>query len=142
MKREETLKVLNRILRKKEDEMERLQASIDAMRITIREVESVDDDEVTTPQQGTYKKELTDAMSSILAEYGPLHRTVILDKLQARGHHIGGGVRTIGSYLSMDDRFKNVGKGMWALVTSPENQSPSRNGHDKQAAFIIAQDAS
>ena len=138
MKREETLKVLNRILRKKEDDMEQLMESINALRIAIREVESADDDGTTTPQKGTYKQELTDAMDHILAEYGPLHRTVILDKLQARGHHVGGGVRTVGAYLSLDDRFKNVGKGIWGLAASPENPVLSRNGHVKQFEFVVA----
>ena len=71
MKREETLKVLDRILQQREKDMEALQTAIDGLRIAIAEVERATDDAVTTPQKGTYKQELTDAMYAILFEYGP-----------------------------------------------------------------------
>ena len=97
-----------------------LQIAIDGLRIAIAEVERATDDAVTTPQKGTYKQELTDTMYAIVSEYGPLHRNGILAKVKERGLHVGGGVSTVGSYLSVDDRFKNVGKGMWTLEQEPQ----------------------
>ena len=119
MKREDTIKVLDRILQQREKDMEALQTAIDGLRIAIAEVERATDDAVTTPQKGTYKQELTDTLYVILFEYGPLHRNAILEKVRERGLHVGGGISTVGSYLSVDDRFKNVGKGMWRLVEEP-----------------------
>ena len=119
MKREETLKVLDRILQQRKKDMEALQTAIDGLRIAIAEVERATDDAVTTPQKGTYKQELTDTLYGILFEYGPLHRNAILEKVKERGLHVGGGISTVGSYLSVDDRFKNVGKGVWTLVEEP-----------------------
>ena len=58
-------------------------------------------------------------MYAILFEYGPLHRNAILEKVRERGLHVGGGISTVGSYLSVDDRFKNAGKGVWTLVEEP-----------------------
>ena len=124
MKRQETIRVLTRILQQKESEMVSLQASIDGLRIAIHEVECVYDDAITTPQQGTFKQTITNAMYDILREHGPLHRNTILGKIQERGLHIGGGVSTVGSYLSTDERFKNVGKGKWALTGPPMEPMP------------------
>ena len=120
MKREETIKVLARILQRKEMDMEALQVAISSLRNAIREVELAEDDFVTTPHKGTFREEITGAMRKTLEEHGPLHRNVILEKVSARGLHIGGGIRTVGAYLSADERFKNVGKGIWALTEETE----------------------
>ena len=45
--------------------------------MAIREVEAMDDDWFSKPQQGTFKQEITDAMCDALKD-GPLHRSVIL----------------------------------------------------------------
>ena len=121
MKRAETTKVLRGILQQKESELAALEASISSLRIAIQEVELADDSWFTKPQSGTFKQEITDAMYDALKD-GPLHRKVIMEKLKARGIYVGGGVRTVGAYLSVDDQFKNVGKGIWTL------EPPSVNG--------------
>ena len=115
MKREETIKVLTRILEKKKGDMDALRISIDSLRIAIHEVESAEDGFITAPHKGTFKEEITSAIQEVLAD-GPLHRSVILAKIQERGLYIGGGIRTVGAYLSTEDDFKNVGKGLWALA--------------------------
>ena len=122
MKRDETIKVLSRILQQRENDMDALQAAIEGLRIAIAEVERATDDAVTTPQKGTYKQELTDAMYGILCEHGPLHRNTILEKVKELGLHVGGGVSTVGSYLSVDDRFKSAGKGTW-MVSPPPSEA-------------------
>ena len=56
-----------------------------------------------------------------------MHRQIIYDRLKERGVHVGGQkpVNTIGSYLSVDPRFSNVGRGMWDLTRGPkEDVSP------------------
>lgn len=116
MKRVETIKVLLRILDQKEKDLDTLQKSIEGLRIAIQEVENAADNMVTMPQKGTYKEEITSAMREIIAQHGPLHRNVILEQLHERGVHVGGGIRTVGSYLSVDDQFRNIGRGIWALT--------------------------
>ena len=125
MKREETIKVLTRILEKKEGDMNALRISIDSLRIAIHEVESAEDDFITAPHKGTFKEEITEAIHEALNEHGPLHRSAILEKVQDRSLYVGGGVRTVGAYLSSDDRFKNVGKGIWTLAEEPQAEISS-----------------
>ena len=137
MKREETIRVLNGILQKKEKDVAELQASIQGLKIAIREVEMAIDSVATTPQRGTFREALTDAMVEILAECGPLHRNDIAEKIRERGLHVGGGVRTIGSYLSVEERFRNVGKGIWGLRPEETNEETNHsNGHDDNAPPI------
>ena len=124
MRKTETLKTINRILKRRESELKNLQATVAALRTTLRELEDTEDDLFNKSQNGTYQSTITDAIVEVLAD-GPLHRSVVLERIEARGVHVGGGVRTIGVYLSKDDRFVNVGKGVWAL-----EQSPAMNGDD------------
>ena len=78
----------------------------------------------------SYARELTDAMHDILEKHGPLHRNVIYDRVRERGIHIGGAkpVNSIGSYLSTDTRFKNVGKGMWDLARKETKHGQNGTG--------------
>ena len=71
---------------------------------------------------GTYAQELTDAIHDTLFSERPLHRNVILERVTERGIHVGGAkpMNSIGSYLSTDQRFKNVGKGVWTLTEKPQ----------------------
>ena len=124
MKRAETIKTLTRILQQREIELAILQTTIAGLQMAIREVEVMDDDWFSKPQQGTFKQEITDAMCDALKD-GPLHRSVILKKIQEHGLHVGGGVRTLGAYLSMGQQFKNVGKGKWSLISPDESPSPN-----------------
>ena len=117
MRKTETIKTINRILKRRESELKDLQTTVAALRATLRELEDAEDDLFGKPQNGTYQSTITDAIVEVLAD-GPLHRSVILERIEARGVHVGGGVRTIGVYLSKDDRFVNVGKGMWTLEQS------------------------
>ena len=67
--------------------------------------------------KGTVGQELGGAIFSILTFDRPLHRKDILTRVQERGLHVGGDnpVNAVGAYLSVDDRFKNVGQGVWTL---------------------------
>ena len=60
------------------------------------------------------------AMTEILRREGPLHRREIHDRLVEMGVHVGGRdpVNNVGAHLSTDERFRNVGRGMWDLASS------------------------
>ena len=64
-------------------------------------------------------------------------RHLDLGRANERGIHIGGQnpVNTIGSYLSLDDQFKNVGKGIWTLGEEPMAEIPSSD--NDAASFSI-----
>ena len=135
MKRMETIKVLTKIMQEKEKELFALQESIKVLRGAIREVELANDDTVTTPHNGTAKQEITDAIYDILLQHGPLHRDVILEKVRAMGIHVSG-INTLASYLSGDDRFKNIAKGTWALKEELR-ETDSSNTEGRQAAINL-----
>ena len=72
----------------------------------------------------TYTDILTDAIVEVLEIEQPLHRNLILERVQAKGVHVAGlePVKSLGAHLSADPRFKNVSRGIWALVGNGENQ--------------------
>ena len=87
-------------------------------------------DESNTDSVGSHTDVVTDAIADILTEEGkPLHRSVILERIQAKGIYVGGHkpVNTLGSYLSLDPRFMVVGRGVWALVDSPKESDESEH---------------
>lgn len=130
MKRKDTINTLNNILQRKQKDLEGLQATIEGLRIAIREVETTEVEFVTTPQKGSFRETMTDAMYAALKERGPLHRSIILAEILDRGIHVGGGINTVSAYLSVDERFKNVSRGVWAAADSAEESVPvSLNGH-------------
>lgn len=70
----------------------------------------------------THGEEITSTIEQLLIAEQPLHRSVILERVQSKDIYIGGNspMNAISSYLSLDPRFKPVGRGMWALVTQPD----------------------
>ena len=76
---------------------------------------------VPTPRPNSHSAELTGTIEVILLEERPLHRRVILERVTQRGIYVGGEkpLASLGSYLSMDRRFKNVGRGIWTLTDEP-----------------------
>lgn len=75
---------------------------------------------VTRPRNGTFGTQINAAIEAILREERPLHRTVILERLVARGIHVGGEkpLNALSSYLSIGDNFKTEGTktGIWTLI--------------------------
>lgn len=115
-------------LRAKVNRLERKKREIDeqvaALHTTIRVFEDDAEDD-TTESRGD---ELRDAIFSILQdESGPLHRTVIYERVVGRGLAVLGKnpVNTLGSHLSLDGRFLNVGRGLWELA-DPAKTAPLR----------------
>ena len=66
--------------------------------------------------------DLRNAVEEILAAEGPLHRREVHDRLVEMGVHVGGQdpVNNVGAHLSIDERFRNVGKGVWELARQDE----------------------
>ena len=72
-------------------------------------------------REGGTDNDLRNAIADILASDGPLHRREIHDRLLEMGVRIGGrdSVNNVGAHLSIDQRFRNVGRGMWDLTEPP-----------------------
>ena len=69
----------------------------------------------------TVHEGITTAIVAVLNPDKRLHRDDIKESIKAMGVHVSGDtdekqVMTVGSYLSRDDRFKSLGKGMWMLA--------------------------
>ena len=79
-------------------------------------------DSFIPPQNETLKTQLTNAIYECLLREGPLHRKTILDRVSHMGIQIGvkSPLSSLASYLSIDERFVNVGKGIWALAGQVE----------------------
>ena len=73
---------------------------------------------VPRKSESSYAATITDAIEQVLLEERPLHRSEILARVSARGVYVGGTkpIASLGSYLSVDNRFKNVGRGVWTLT--------------------------
>ena len=82
-------------------------------------------DSVTRTQTRTFKEQLTSAIHEALLREGPLHRKTILNRVSSMGIQIGltNPLASLASYLSTDDRFVNVGKGIWALAGQATNST-------------------
>ena len=99
-----------------------LVTKLDGINSAISTVGSLADDSftdsVTRPQTGTFKEQLTGAIHEALLREGPLHRKTILNRVSSMGIQIGltKPLASLASYLSTDERFVNVGKGIWALA--------------------------
>ena len=91
-----------------------------AMNVVITMLEN-EENGVTANSEPNHGDMVTDTIEQILTQEQPLHRSVILERVQGAGVHIGGSMplNSISSYLSTDPRFKVAGRGMWGLVERP-----------------------
>ena len=76
---------------------------------------------VTLPTEGTYTAVLTGLIYELLLAERPLHRKVILERLEAEGIFVSGQdkLRTLSAHLSHDDRFTPTERGFWTLANPP-----------------------
>ena len=92
--------------------------------IAMYEEEQAANAKSATPRNGTFGAQLNDAIEAILREESPLHRKVVLERVIARGIHVGGKnpMNKMSTYLSQSDRFKPDGRksGVWTLVEDAE----------------------
>ena len=69
--------------------------------------------------------QIKDAIYEILQAEHPLHRKVILERVQALGLRVGGKnpLHTLGSHLSTDPRCQPTEtRGVWTLATEPDTE--------------------
>ena len=131
-------------LRTKALELDALYESISRRRDALQEVIQMYEQDVNnadaTDDGLTHKDELTNAIEEILTEEQPLHRGTILERVREKGVYVGGKnpVNSLSSYLSIDPRFRAVGRGMWALVkllnqegiaAAPDNSKTPMSGN-------------
>ena len=133
MSRESTIRDLRVKARQLEQMKRAIDKQVEAIYTTLRVFELNGDE--TLESVSEYAQEITDAMYDVLLIERPLHREIILTRVQERGISIGGEkpVNTIGSYLSRDDRFRGAGnKGFWTLAEEPHPEPSDEtynNGH-------------
>lgn len=143
MSRESTIRDLRTKARQLETKKRDIDKQVEAIYTTLRIFEQ-NGDVPSTPSVSPYAAELTNAMYDILVTERPLHRTIILARVQERGIHVGGQkpVNTVGTYLSIDNRFRNAGRGIWTLTTEPQpvlnaDELQPNNGHLRDRSEII-----
>lgn len=142
MSRESTIRDLRAKIRQWEVQKRRIDEELAAMHTALRVFENMGvqmggQDEVTS-RHSSYSIELTNAIHDILVHERPLHRSTIRDRVEERGIYVGGTnpINSIGSYLSIDDRFKNVGRGLWTLTEEPtSHKSGPRIEHHDELEF-------
>ena len=130
MSDEDVIRNLEAKMRGKEESRRRLDEVIAAMALTIRVLREERDTADRSPgsRPDSHSAELRDAIYAVLQVERPLHRKVILERVTQAGIYVGGKnpLAALGSYLSMDRRFKSVARGVWTLVEEPG----SGNGND------------
>ena len=123
MSDEDVIRNLESRMRGKEEERRRLDEVIAAMSLTIRVLKAEQDTADRNPgsRPDSHSAELRDAIYAVLQAERLLHRKVILDRVTQSGIYVGGKnpLAALGSYLSMDRRFKSVARGVWTLVEEP-----------------------
>ena len=125
MSDEDIIRNLEAKIRGKEEERRRLDEVIAAMALTVRVLrdEQATADRSPGSRPNSHAAELAAAIFDVLLAERPLHRRVILERVTQSGIYVGGRnpVAALGSYLSMDNRFENVARGVWTLVEEPGN---------------------
>ncbi len=130
MNNEEFISHLAAKIKDWEEKRRNLDKGIESMTHTLRIFEN--DQTTADPAPGsrpnTHTAELTGAIYDVLLAERPLHRKVILQKVTQAGIYVGGQkpLAALGSYLSLDKRFKNVARGIWTLAEEPGDMG----GHD------------
>ena len=130
MQKVQTIQTLGAIMHLKEarrdvliSELEEIEASIEILHDSMREVELADERIVTAPQQGTIQRQLLSFLFHLLDCEGPMHRRDLLTRARQGGIHVGGKdpINQMSSYMSKDDRFVADGQGTWSLSDKGES---------------------
>ena len=127
-----TKRSLGRALRALESDLVNRKRKVDeelqAVRVVIRINDQRDDD---AKQAISFAAEIGNTIYAVLKDESPLHRNEIMARVKERGVHIGGAnpSNNLGTYLSRDERFENVSKGVWRLAEEDSTVNPESNGH-------------
>ena len=130
MSNEHTIRDLQAMRASREADRRRAEQAIEALDIAIAMFKG---DTAPTPRRRSHSASLSDAMHDILVRERPLHRTTLLERVRAAGFHVGGKtpVGAIGSYLSRDERFTNIGRGCWSLTEEPAPATPEMSEEEE-----------
>ncbi len=126
MGNESILRGLRALVKDLETKKREIDKEVESLHVVIRVIERNGQSQDTL-NKDSFAERIGTAIYDILhGEGGPLHRSEIHGRIQQQGIHVGGKnpVNSVGSYLSIDDRFVNVGRGMWDLAKRvPENDA-------------------
>ena len=123
MSDQHTIRDLQAMRAFREADRRRAERAIEALDLAISMFKG---DTAPTPRRRSHSASLVDAIYNILLSERPLHRNMLLERVKEAGFHVGGKtpVGAIGSYLSRDERFTNIGRGFWSLTEEPGPESP------------------
>ncbi len=129
-----TKRSLDRALRSIEKNLEaQICKNEEDLRIVRGMIRINEEREDAVKKASSFADEVSDVVHTILEQESPLHRSEILKRVESYGLHVGGSkpANNLGTYLSRDTRFVNVGKGMWALEEAKPTANPESNGHEE-----------
>ena len=118
-----------------------LDIEIHALTLSIDVVERLPDNFVSTPQGGTLTEQIVGLALQTLSERGPLHRRELLEIALQSGIVIGSEgkdqLNTFMSYLSRDERFKSMGRGVWCLTDVGVSEDPETEAEDDEEGGVL-----
>ncbi len=129
-------------IKRLEDKRREIDEQRGSLVATLRYFESLEEDALAPlpqseqPDQSRVSSEnLPDEIYAILTAERPMHRRAIHDRLVERGVRIAGRdpVNNVGAHLSLDPRFRSVGRGMWDLAEPNDRDTPEDT--EAQAEF-------
>ena len=86
--------------------------------VSFREIVEAEPEPVS--REGTITSQVTDLVEQILSIEGPIHRKELLARVRQQGIYFGSAekdqLNTFASYLTVDDRFESIGRGVWRLA--------------------------
>ena len=108
-----------------------IDAKISRLQETMRATELVRERVEQKPERiartGTITEQVTNLVERILSLEGPVHRKELLARVKEQGIHFASEekkqLNTFASYLTTDKRFESVGRGVWQLVDSDDEDT-------------------
>ena len=132
MSTQHTIRDLQAMRALREADRRRAERAIEALDIAIAMFEG--DTTAPTPRRRSHSAGLVDAMYDVLVRERPLHRTELFALVAEMGFRVGGKtpVGAVGSYLSRDPRFTNIGRGFWTLTEEPDPTTPEMSEESEE----------
>ena len=110
------------------DHLRKKRVEIDRDIAELEKFLGVHHEQKTAHAEGTYTAEITAAICEVLSNAdAPLHRNEVLTRLEEREFFVSGKDKlgALSAYLSRDERFTPVGKGMWGLTADINKSTES-----------------
>ena len=138
-----TISDLRAALKDVEEKKRLLDEQHRALVTTLRYFEGLDDGSKPQPRHPEHTPaEMRDAIEDILSLNSPLHRREIHDRLVKMGVSIGGqdSVSNVSAHLSLDPRFENVDRGLWALTGSSTERGQEESLYSEGSTGAVGSD--